>query len=65
MRIDIITCAPASLTPLFAYGIVKRAIEKKIASVHVHNLRDYGMGKYKKVDDAPYGGEAGMPTYIV
>lgn len=60
MRIDIITCAPAPLTHLFSYGIVRRAIEKKIASVHVHNLRDYGIGKYKKVDDAPYGGEAGM-----
>ncbi|MEM7361968.1 MAG: tRNA (guanosine(37)-N1)-methyltransferase TrmD, partial [Bacteroidota bacterium] len=60
MRIDIITCAPSPLRPLFGYGIVKRAIEKKLASVHVHNLRDYGIGQYKKIDDAPYGGEAGM-----
>lgn len=60
MRIDIITCAPAPLEHLFSYGVIKRALDKGIAAVHIHNLRDYGIGKHKKIDDAPYGGEAGM-----
>ena len=60
MRIDIITCAPAPLTHLFSYGVIKRALDKKLAEVHIHNLRDYGIGAYKKIDDTPYGGEAGM-----
>ena len=60
MRIDIITCAPGPLTHLFDYGIIKRAIDKQVAEVAIHNLRDYGIGSYKKIDDSPYGGEAGM-----
>ena len=60
MQIDIITCAPGLLDHLFSYGIIKRAIEAEVAEVSIHNLRDYGIGKHKQIDDAPYGGEAGM-----
>lgn len=64
MRIDIITCAPEPLVHLFSYGIIRRALDKGVAQVHLHNLRDYGIGKYKKIDDAPYGGEAGMVLMV-
>ena len=41
-------------------SILKRAREKGLAEIHVHNLRDYTANKHRKVDDYPFGGEAGM-----
>jgi hypothetical protein len=47
MRIDIITAVPELLTGPFDHSMVKRAIEKGLASIHIHNLRDYATGKPK------------------
>lgn len=64
MHIDIITLHPGLLESPFQHSIVKRAIEKNLAEVTIVNLRDYGSGKYKQVDDAPFGGGAGMVISI-
>mgnify|MGYP001041526246 FL=1 len=60
MRIDIITVLPELLEGPFAHSILKRAEDKGIAEVHVHQLRNYGVGKHQQVDDYQYGGGAGM-----
>jgi tRNA (guanine37-N1)-methyltransferase len=64
MRIDIITCLPKLLESFFAHSILKRAQEKGIAEVHVHDLRDFTLLKHKQVDDYSYGGGAGMVLMI-
>lgn len=64
MHIDIITLHPALLESPFQHSIMKRAIEKKLAEVNIINLRNYGIGNYKQVDDAPFGGGAGMVMSI-
>lgn len=64
MRIDIITVLPELLQSPFGASILKRAIDKNLVEVHVHNLRDYGTNKYKQVDDYQYGGGAGMVLMI-
>ena len=64
MRIDIITLFPELLRSPFEASIVKRAIEGKKVDVVFHNLRDYTVSKYKQVDDAPFGGGAGMVMMI-
>ena len=60
MRIDILTCQPALLESPFAYSIVKRAQDKGLAEIHVHNLRDYAINKHGQLDDYVFGGGAGM-----
>lgn len=60
MRIDIVTVLPELLRSPFEASILKRAIDKGLVSVHLHNLRDYATNKYKQVDDYPFGGGAGM-----
>jgi len=64
MRIDIITVSPELLKSPFQHSMMKRAIEKGIAEVHFHNLRDFGIGNYKKIDDPQFGGGAGMVMMI-
>lgn len=64
MRIDIITVLPELLRSPFEASILKRAIDKSLVEVHVHNLRDYGNGNYKQVDDYQFGGGAGMVLMI-
>lgn len=64
MRIDIITVAPDLIKSPFEHSILKRAIDKGLAEVHFHNLRDYGIGSYKKLDDMQFGGGAGMVLMI-
>jgi tRNA (guanine37-N1)-methyltransferase len=64
MRIDIITCLPKLLDSFFAQSILKRAQEKQLAEVHVHDLRDYTTYNHKQVDDYAYGGGAGMVLMI-
>ena len=64
MRIDIITVLPELLTSPFEASILKRAIEKGLVEVHVHNLRDYSSNAYKQVDDYQFGGGAGMVLMI-
>ncbi len=60
MRIDIITVQPGLLDGAFSHSILKRAQDKGVASVHVHDLRPFGFGKHSQVDDYAYGGGAGM-----
>ncbi len=64
MRIDIITVLPELLKSPFEASILKRAIEKGLVEVHLHNLRDYSIGNYKQIDDYQFGGGAGMVMMI-
>lgn len=60
MRIDIVTVLPKLLEGPFSDSILKRAQEKGLVEIHVHNLREYSTDKHKNVDDYQYGGGAGM-----
>ena len=60
MRIDIITVLPEMLEGFVNESILARAQKKGLAEIHLHNLRDYTQDKWKRVDDYPYGGKAGM-----
>lgn len=64
MRIDILTILPALLEGPFADSIMKRAQEKQLVEIHIHNIRDYSTDKHKNVDDYQYGGGAGMVMAI-
>lgn len=64
MRIDFITVLPEMLTPLVGCSILKRAQDKGLAELVVHNLRDYTLNKHRKVDDYPFGGDAGMVIQV-
>lgn len=64
MRIDIITVLPELLESPFNCSILKRAQDKGLAEIHIHNLRDYATNKHKRVDDYPFGGSAGMVMQI-
>ncbi|HAJ99646.1 MAG TPA: tRNA (guanosine(37)-N1)-methyltransferase TrmD [Bacteroidales bacterium] len=64
MRLDIITIFPEMFIGPFSYSIVKRAIDKGLVEIHLHNLRDYATTKHKNVDDYPFGGAAGMVLMI-
>lgn len=60
MRIDIISAVPDLLHSPLNHSIIKRAKEKGLVEIHVHDLRDYTLNKHRKIDDYPYGGEPGM-----
>lgn len=60
MRIDIISAVPELLVSPFSHSIMKRAQQKGLFEVVVHNLRDWGIGKHKQIDDYQFGGGAGM-----
>lgn len=60
MRIDIISAVPQLLESPLNESLILRAREKNIVEIVVHNLRDYGLGKYHQIDDEPFGGGAGM-----
>ena len=60
MRIDIITVLPELLKSPFQHSILKRARERGLLQIQLHDLRQYGLGKHKQVDDYQYGGGAGM-----
>ena len=64
MRIDIITVLPEMFESVLSTSILKRAQNKKLAELVVHNLRDYTNDIHRKVDDYPFGGEAGMVMKI-
>jgi tRNA (guanine37-N1)-methyltransferase len=64
MRIDILTVAPELLESPLGYSIVKRARDKGIVEIHIHNLHDFANDKYKSVDDYAFGGGAGMVMMI-
>lgn len=60
MRIDIISAVPDLMESPFKTSILKRAMEKELAEVHFHNVRDYALNKHRQIDDTVYGGGAGM-----
>ena len=64
MRIDILSVVPELLESPLEYSIVGRARKKGIVEIHVHNLRKYGKGRYRQVDDYAFGGDAGMGMMI-
>ncbi|OJV17852.1 MAG: tRNA (guanosine(37)-N1)-methyltransferase TrmD [Bacteroidetes bacterium 41-46] len=64
IRIDILSVVPELLESPLSHSIVKRASDKGLAEIYVHNIREYGRGAYRQVDDYPFGGEAGMVLMI-
>ena len=64
MRIDLLTVVPEMLEPFIDCSILKRARDKGLVEIVVHNLRDYTTSRHRKVDDYPFGGEAGMVMQI-
>lgn len=64
MRIDIITVLPEMIDGAINCSILKRAQDKGLVELKLHNLREYGIGKHRRVDDYPFGGEAGMVMQI-
>lgn len=64
MRIDILTVLPEMFDGPLSCSILKRVQDKGLAELHVHNLRDYTLNRHRKVDDYPFGGEAGMVMQI-
>jgi len=64
MRIDIITVLPELLKSPFEASILKRAQDKGLVEVHLHNLRDFALNRYGQIDDYQYGGGAGMVMMI-
>lgn len=64
MRIDIITVLPQLLEGPLNHSIVKRAREKGLVDLHIHDLRDFSLDKHRRVDDYAFGGDAGMVMSI-
>ncbi|MAO71129.1 MAG: tRNA (guanosine(37)-N1)-methyltransferase TrmD [Flavobacteriales bacterium] len=64
MRIDIITIFPEYFTGPFSHSILKRAQEKNLVNIHIHDLRKYSKNKQKSIDDYQFGGGAGMVMNI-
>ncbi|GAB4414538.1 MAG: tRNA (guanosine(37)-N1)-methyltransferase TrmD [Bacteroidia bacterium] len=64
MRIDIISCVPQLLHSPLSHSILKRAQDKGLLEVVLHDLRDYATNAYKQIDDYPYGGGAGMVIMV-
>jgi len=64
MRIDIISVLPELLVSPFSHSIVKRAQDKSLVEIRMHDLREYGKGRYRQVDDYPFGGDAGMVLMV-
>ena len=60
MRIDIVSAVPKLLESPLGESIIKRARDKEIVDIHIHDLRAYGQGKYHQIDDEPFGGGSGM-----
>ena len=59
-RLDVVSLAPQAFAPLLELGVIGRAFGSGIAELHLHNPRDFATDRYRKVDDEPYGGGAGM-----
>jgi tRNA (guanine37-N1)-methyltransferase len=64
MRIDILTIFPEMFDGPFSHSIIKRAKEKGLVEIHLHDIRDYSTNKHNRVDDYPFGGGAGMVMMI-
>ena len=57
---DVITLSPKAFELINNLGVITRALEKKLIKLNLYNLREYGEGSYRQVDDKPYGGGSGM-----
>jgi len=64
MRIDIISAVPSLLESFLNYSIIQRAKDKGVVEIFLHDIHDYGKGKYKQIDDYQYGGGAGMVLMV-
>ena len=64
MQIDILTIFPEMFDGPFSHSIIKRAKEKGLVTINLHNIRDYATNKHKNVDDYPFGGGSGMVMMI-
>lgn len=64
MKIDIVTLFPKMFDGPFSESMIKRAVESNKVKIQFHNLRDWGMGNYKQIDDRPFGGGPGMLLMI-
>ncbi|MBQ0122737.1 MAG: tRNA (guanosine(37)-N1)-methyltransferase TrmD [Bacteroidales bacterium] len=64
MRIDILTVVPELLESPLNHSIVQRAKDKGLVEIHIHNIREYGLGRHRQVDDYSFGGDAGMVMMI-
>jgi tRNA (guanine37-N1)-methyltransferase len=64
MRFDIITCQPDLLESPFSHSILKRAQQKGLVEIHIHDLRQYAVNKHGQIDDYAFGGGAGMVMMI-
>ncbi len=64
MRIDIVSVLPELMQSPFETSILKRAVQKGLAEVHFHHLRDWSIGKHRQLDAEPYGGGAGMVMMV-
>ncbi|MEI6031818.1 MAG: tRNA (guanosine(37)-N1)-methyltransferase TrmD [Synechococcaceae cyanobacterium ELA739] len=60
LRLDVVSLVPEAFEPLLGLGVIGRAFAAGIAELHLHNPRDFALDRYRKVDDEPYGGGAGM-----
>ena len=64
MHFDIITCQPDLLSGPFSHSIMKRSQDKGLVSLVLHDIRDFGLGKHRQIDDYQYGGGAGMVMMV-
>lgn len=64
MRIDILTAVPELLESPLNHSIVKRAKETGLVEIHIHDIREYGKGRYRHIDDYCFGGDAGMVLMV-
>jgi tRNA (guanine37-N1)-methyltransferase len=64
MRIDILTIFPEMFQGPFTESIIKRAVAKELAEIHLHNIRDFATNRHRNVDDYVYGGSAGMVMMV-
>lgn len=64
MNIDILTLFPEMFESPFGHSIIKRAVEKELVTIGLHDIRDYSQSKHRSVDDYPFGGGAGMVMQI-
>lgn len=60
MRFDVFTLFPTLIQPYLEESILKRAIQRGLVEVHIHNIRDYTTDKHRTADDTPFGGGGGM-----
>ncbi len=64
MRVDILSAVPQLLDSFLNYSIIQRAKDKGVVEIFIHDIHDYGKGKYKQIDDYQYGGGAGMVLMV-